>query len=224
MGHPVELQAIDGHRFQAWRADPPGKPKAGLVIVQEIFGLNEHVRKVADSYGYDGYLTLAPGLFDRIKPGIELGYSDDDIAKGRELRAKVPAEKAVNDIAACALALQRAGCVKVAVIGYCWGGTLAWLSATRITGLDACVSYYGGGVVQHLNETARCPVLFHFGETDASIPMSDVEKVGRALPDADLFVYPAGHGFNCEMRGSYDKASADKARERTKEFLRRYCG
>ena len=179
-----------------------------------MFGLNEHVRKTADSYGYDGYLTLAPALFDRIKPGIELGYTDDDIAKGREYRAKVPSEKAINDIAACALALQRAGCVKVAVIGYCWGGTLAWLAATRITGLDACVSYYGGGVVNHLEETARCPVLFHFGETDGSIPMSDV----------DLFVYPAGHGFNCEMRGSYDKASADKARERTKEFLRRYCG
>lgn len=219
MGHPIELQAVDGHRFQAWRADPPGKPKAGLVIVQEIFGLNEHVRKTADSYGYDGYLTLAPALFDRIKPGIELGYSEDDVAKGRDLRAKVPAEKALNDIAACALALQRAGCVKIAVIGYCWGGTLAWLSATRITGLDACVSYYGGAVVQHLNETARCPVLFHFGETDASIPMSDVEKVGRALPDADLFVYPAGHGFNCDEREDYDADCAALAWSRTVEFF-----
>ncbi|MBC8790579.1 MAG: carboxymethylenebutenolidase [Tagaea sp. CACIAM 22H2] len=224
MGHPIELQAADGHRFQAWRSDPPGKPKAGLVILQEIFGLNEHIRKTTDSYGYDGYLAIAPALFDRVTPGIELGYGEDDIAKGRDIRAKVPNDKAVTDVAACALALQRAGCTKIAVIGYCWGGTLAWLAAARVTGLDACISYYGGGVVQHLNETARCPVLFHFGETDHSIPMSDVEKIGRALPDADLFVYPAGHGFSCEARGAYDKPSADKARERTKEFLRRYAG
>ena len=224
MGHPIELTATDGHRFQAWRADPPGKPRAGLVIVQEIFGLNDHMRKVTDGFGYDGYLALCPALFDRVAPGIELGYTEDDIAKGREVRAKVPYPKALNDIAAAAAALQRAGCIKVAVIGYCWGGTLAWLAATRVTGINAAISYYGGGVAEHAQENPRCPVLFHFGETDASIPMSDVDKIGRMQPDTDLFVYPAGHGFSCDARGSYDKASSDKARERTREFLRRYAG
>ena len=224
MGHPIELTASDGHTFQAWRADPPGKPKAGIVVVQEIFGLNDHMRKVTEGFGYDGYLAIAPAIFDRVKPGIELGYTEDDIKQGRELRAKVPTHKALADIAACALALQRAGCIKIAVVGYCWGGTLAWLAATRVTGLNAAICYYGGGVAQHVEEPARCPVLFHFGETDASIPMTDVEKIGRYQPDTDLFVYPAGHGFACDARASYDKPSADKARERTREFLRRHAG
>jgi len=223
MGHPIELTASDGHSFQAWRADPPGKPKAGIVVVQEIFGLNDHMRKTTEGFGYDGYLAMCPALFDRVSPGIELGYTEDDIAKGREIRAKVPLPKALNDIAACAAALQRAGCLKVAVVGYCWGGTLAWLAATRVTGLNAAISYYGGGVAEHAEEMPRCPVLFHFGETDASIPMSDVDKIGRYQPDTDLFVYPAGHGFACDARASYDKASTEKARERTREFLRRYA-
>jgi carboxymethylenebutenolidase len=224
MGHPIELTASDGHTFQAWRADPPGKPKAGIVVVQEIFGLNDHMRKMTEGFGFDGYLAICPSLFDRVKPGIELGYGEDDVKQGREIRAKVPTHKALADIAACALALQRAGCIKIAVVGYCWGGLLTWLSATRITGLNAAIAYYGGGIVQHVEETARCPVLFHFGEQDAHIPMSDVEKIGRLQPDSDLFVYPAGHGFACDARGSYDKASADKARERTREFLRRHAG
>jgi len=224
MGHPIELTAVDGHTFQAWRADPPGKPKAGLVVLQEIFGVNEHMRKTTEAFGYDGYLAICPALFDRVERGVELGYGEDDIKAGRDIRAKVQTPKALADIAACAAALQRAGCIKIAVVGYCWGGTLAWLAATRITGLNAAISYYGGGVVQHAEEYARCPVLFHFGETDSSIPMSDVEKISRMQPDADLFVYQAGHGFSCDARASYDKPSADKARERTREFLRRHAG
>ncbi len=219
MGHPIELQAADGHKFQAWRSDPPGKPKAGLVILQEIFGLNEHIRKTTDSYGYDGYLAIAPALFDRVTPGIELGYGEDDIAKGRDIRAKVPNDRAVTDVAACALALQRAGCTKIAVIGYCWGGTLALLAALRL-GLPS-VSYYGARNLPFLDETPRAPVMFHFGDRDASIPPAMVQAHRDALPRMEVFTYPAGHGFNCDLRADYDPASARLARERTLDFFAR---
>lgn len=213
----IELTAADGHRLAAHRADPDGAPKGGIVVVQEIFGLNSHVRSVCDGFAADGWLAVAPALFDRKERGLELGYAPDDIPRGRDVAYAIPFDDALKDIDA-ALALVRAEAGSGAVVGYCWGGTLAWLSATRLSP-DAAVGYYGGGVAKHAGETPRCPTMLHFGETDHAIPLSDVEAVKAAHPGVPVHLYPAGHGFNCDQRGSYDAASARAARERTLAFL-----
>lgn len=219
----TELAATDGHRLQAWRAEPQGKPRGGLVVVQEIFGVNGHIRSVAEGFAAEGYLVLAPALFDRIGPGIELGYTPDDIARGRELKGELPVETALLDIAP-AIASLKADTAAVGVVGYCWGGQLSWASACRLEGLSAAVCYYGGGIAAMAEEQPKCPVMFHFGEHDKAIPMSDVEAIRAAHPEQTLHTYPADHGFNCDQRGSYDADSATLARERTISFLARHLG
>ncbi len=221
MGETVKLTADDGHNFDAYVARPAEQPKAGLVIIQEIFGVNSHIRGVADSYAAEGYLAVAPALFDRVDPGIELGYDKDDVTRGREIRGEIAAEQALADIAAAMGFVAGAG--KVGVVGYCWGGSLAWLAATRLNPA-AAVCYYGGDIHEHRNEQPTCPVMFHFGEEDAGIPMDQVKAIGEAQPHQELFTYPAGHGFNCDMRGSYHAESAEIARERTLAFLGRTLG
>jgi len=211
------LQAADGHRLAAYRATPAGKPRGALVVVQEIFGVNSHIRAVADGYAADGWLAVAPAMFDRVERGIELGYTPADIERGRELKGGCSNDHALLDIAAAVDSVRSAG--KVAVIGYCWGGTLAWLAACRQPGLSAAVSYYGGGVGELVDLTPRCPVLAHFGERDASIPLSVPEALRTAHPEVEIHIYPAGHGFNCDQRGSFDAASAKLARERSLAFL-----
>ena len=211
------LQAADGHRLAAYRATPAGKPRGALVVVQEIFGVNSHIRAVADGYAADGWLAVAPAMFDRVERGIELGYTPADIERGRELKGGCSNDHALLDIAAAVDTVRSAG--KVAVIGYCWGGTLAWLAACRQPGLSAAVSYYGGGIGELVDLTPRCPVLAHFGERDASIPLSVPEALRRAHPEVEIHIYPAGHGFNCDQRGSFDAASAKLARERSLAFL-----
>jgi carboxymethylenebutenolidase len=223
MGEVVTLTAEDGFRLSAYRATPAGSPRGGLVVVQEIFGVNRHVKRVADGYAADGYAVVAPALFDRVEPGFETGYAPADIERGRSIRAKIAWDTMLSDVRAAVAELARAG-HKVGVVGYCMGGSVAWLSATRIDGLAAAVGYYGGAVAEHAEERPRCPVMLHFGETDASIPKEHYEKVIRLHPGVPVHVYPAGHGFNCDERASYDEASARLARERTLEFLRPHVG
>jgi carboxymethylenebutenolidase len=222
MGQLITLTASDGKSISAWRAAPSGPSRGGLIVCQEIFGVNSHIRSVCEGFAADGYDVIAPAFFDRTETGIELGYTSDDVNRGRGLMSKVPLADALLDVRAALAVLAPAG--RVGIVGYCWGGTVAWAAATRIEGVACSVPFYGGGIAGLAGETARCPVEMHFGETDHAIPMSDVEKVKEAQPGITVHVYPAGHGFNCDQRGSYHEASAQLSRERTLAFLRRYVG
>ena len=219
MGEFTTLMARDGHEFNAWLAAPPqgqGSACGAVVIAQEIFGVNRHIRRVTDEYAAAGYVVIEPCLFDRIRRGIELGYSEKEVQEGRGYRVQIPKEKTLLDLAACINVVRHSG--RVAMIGYCWGGTLAYLGACELP-LSCAVSYYGGQIKDHLSKSPRRPVMYHFGEKDPYIPMSDVEKIRAADPGGIFHTYPADHGFNCEERGSYDAASAQLARERTLAFL-----
>ncbi len=216
----ISLTAADGHRLAAYRTGPQQADRA-LVVVQEIFGVNRHMRNVADAFAAEGYAVIAPALFDRVGPGIELGYDPADVARGRELRGKIDDGLTVLDILAAAAALPRG--VKRGIVGYCWGGTVAWHGATRTSAFSAASGWYGGGVAASKDALARCPVQLHFGETDASIPMTDVEAVRAAQPGVELHVYPgAGHGFACDERGSYSAKDAALAQKRTLEFFAKH--
>ena len=216
------LQAADGHRLAAYRAAPSGKPRGALVVLQEIVGVNSHIRAVVDGYAADGWLAVAPAMFDRVERGVEIGYAPADIERGRQLKGGCSNDHALLDIAAAVDSVRAAG--RVAVIGYCWGGTLAWLAACRQPGLAAAVSYYGGGIGELVDLTPRCPVLAHFGDRDASIPLTVVDALRAAHPEVEIHVYPAGHGFNCDQRGSFHEPSAKQARERSLEFFRKHVG
>ncbi|MGI4950251.1 MAG: dienelactone hydrolase family protein [Janthinobacterium lividum] len=211
----IQLTSKDGHSFSAYQAGPQDTGPA-LVVVQEIFGVNSHIRRVCDRFAAAGFRVIAPALFDRATPGSELGYTEADVAKGLELRARVPEEKALLDIETAAATLGGA----VGIVGYCWGGTLAWLGATRSSSFKAAVGWYGGGIAATCTETPRCPVQLHFGATDHGIPLADVDKIRAAQPAVDVFVYEgAGHGFGCDERGSYDAAAYDTAHARTLAFF-----
>ena len=217
MGEFTTLMARDGHEYNAWLAAPTGPVRGAVVICQEIFGVNHHIRGVADGYAAAGYVTIAPCLFDRIRRGIELGYAEKDTQEGRGYRLRIPKEKTLLDIGSSINVVKHAG--RVAVIGYCWGGTLAYLAACDLA-VSCAVSYYGAQIAkEHLGKSPRRPVMYHFGENDPSIPPSDVDKIRAADPNGIFHVYPADHGFNCEARGAYDPASAQLARERTLAFL-----
>jgi carboxymethylenebutenolidase len=221
-GTTIELQAADGHRYAAYVAAPAGTPRGGLVVAQEIFGVNSHIRAVADGYAADGYLTIAPALFDRVERGVEIGYAPADIQRGMAIRQQLGNERPLADIAAAIARVAAAG--KVGIVGYCYGGLLAWLAASKVDGLAAAIAYYGGGVPEHKDLVPRCPVLMHFGERDTHIPLPGVEALRQAQPGAEIHLYPAGHGFNCDQRGAYDAAAAGLARERSLVFLRRHVG
>jgi carboxymethylenebutenolidase len=218
MGEFTTLMARDGHEFNAWLTPPTGAARGALVIAQEIFGVNHHIRKVADGFAADGYLVIAPCLFDRIRRGIELDYSEKSTQEGRGYRLQIPKEKTVLDLGASINVVKHAG--RVAVVGYCWGGTLAYLAACDLPVVCA-VSYYGGQIAKdHLDKHPKRPVLYHFGEKDPYIPASDIEKIRAADPNGIVHLYPADHGFNCDERASYDAPSANLARERTLSFLK----
>lgn len=223
MGETINLTAEDGHRLSAYHATPAGTPRGGLVLAQEIFGVNHHIRNVCDAFAADGYEVIAPALFDRVERGFETGYTQADVERGRMVRGKLQLDDAVADVRAAVTELQKTG-RKVGVVGYCFGGTMAWLAATRIDGVAAAVGYYGGGIADTAAEQPKCPVMLHFGETDASIPKEHYEKVQRFHPTVPVHVYPAGHGFSCDERGSYHEPSARQARERTLEFFRTHVG
>jgi len=222
MGERIELTAADGFRLSAYRADPAGMPRGGLVVAQEIFGVNSHIRGVCDGFAADGYVAIAPALFDRYERDVDIGYTPADVARGRELKARAKADAALLDVDAARAAVAGAG--KVGIVGYCWGGYLAWIAAARVTGFACAVPYYGGGMTDAIAEQPKCPVMAHFGERDAMIPAAGVAVLAAAHPSAQVFLYPADHGFNCDQRGAYDAAAASLARERTLAFLRRHIG
>jgi carboxymethylenebutenolidase len=222
MGNFIDLKSADGFVFPAYVAQPAGQPKGGVVVLQEIFGVNSHIRSVADRYASDGYLAVAPATFHRVKQGVELGYTQDDMAAGQALKAAVealPVPGVMPDIQAAIDHAARAG--KVGIVGYCWGGLLTWRAACLLNGLAAASPYYGGGMTTP-DEAARrpkVPVLAHFGDQDHWIPLNSVEAFKKAHPEVQVEVYHANHGFNCDQRGSYDAAATKLARERTLAFF-----
>lgn len=227
MGDITTLQAADGHTFPAYVAQPAGAPRGGVVVLQEIFGVNSHIRDVADGYAKEGYLAVAPSTFHRVKAGVELGYSPDDMSAGIALKGQVealPALGVLSDIQAAIDHAAQAG--KVGIVGYCWGGLLTWRAACLLKGLSAAVPYYGGGSTtpEEIARTPRVPVLAHFGARDHWIPLDGVQALQKAHPAVQVQVYAADHGFNCNRRGSYDAAAASLARERTLAFFAQHLG
>ena len=222
MGDRIELTAADGFALSAYRANPVGTPRGGLVVAQEIFGVNSHIRAVCDGFAADGYVALAPALFDRYERSVDIGYTPTDVAKGRELKGLAQTDAALRDITAARDAL--AGVGKIGVIGYCWGGFIAWMAAARIPGFACAVPYYGGGMLDAVGERPKCPVMAHFGERDSVLPVDGVKRFAAAHPEVEVFIYAADHGFNCDQRGSYDAVAAALARERTLQHFRRWLG
>jgi carboxymethylenebutenolidase len=220
LGKHLTLTAADNHSLGAYRADPAGKPKGAMVVVQEIFGVNSHIRNVCDRLAAEGYVAVAPALFDRFVRDFQSGYSPDEVAHARTFIAKIEWPKILLDIQAALDEVKPAG--PLGVIGFCLGGSAAFLSATRLDGLKAAVAFYGGQIVKFADEKPKCPVQMHFGETDASIPMSDVDIVKEKRPDCEIYTYPAGHGFNCDERASFHKPSATLAWERTLALLAKH--
>ena len=219
MGQMLKLTTADGFILDAYRADPTGTPKGAILVIQEIFGVNSHIRNVTDGFAAEGYVAIAPAIFDRSEHGIELGYDQPGIDAGLKARAAIPIENTLADLQAAIDAVASVG--KVGIVGYCWGGTLAFVAASKLSGLSAAVGYYGGMIASTFHEDEpKIPTILHFGETDHGIPLTDVQKIMDRYPELPVHIYPAGHGFNCDQRGSYDKASAELALTRTLEFFR----
>jgi carboxymethylenebutenolidase len=223
MGSMIELKAADGHQLAAYRAAPAGKPRGGVVVIQEIFGVNSHIKSVADGYAADGYLAIAPAMFDRLQRGYDTGYSQPEIQAGIEVMQKLDWKNTLLDVDAAVKEAAKAG--KVGIVGYCWGGTVSWVAAARASGLACSAPYYGGGMPGFMSETPKVPTLCHFGELDQSPTLEQSRAIAKAHPEITAHFYPgAGHGFNCDQRGSYHAASAKLARQRTLEFFRKHLG
>lgn len=229
MGQWVDLTSDDGFIFPAWLARTDGAPRGAVVVLQEIFGVNSHIRAVAERFAARGYLAVAPSTFARVQAAVDLGYGEANRKTGMALKAAVeglPAPGVMPDIQAAIDYAARLGGRKVGVVGYCWGGLLAWRAACLADGLSAAVPYYGGGITTAIEvaRRPRVPVLAHFGERDHWITQNGVRAFAQAHPEVQVYVYPADHGFNCDQRDSYDQASALNARERTMAFLARHVG
>jgi carboxymethylenebutenolidase len=223
MGAELRLVASDRHELGAYRADPSGDPRGGVVVLQEIFGVNDHIRDVCDRFASDGYAAIAPALYDRSsQKNVKLGYTKEDIEVGRKLREEFSWDETMLDVNAAAEVLRADG-LKVGTVGYCWGGSVSFLSAVRLS-IDAAVVYYGGQIKPYIGESANCPLMMHFGRKDASIPLADVEALGKAYPDASIYLYDADHGFNCDRRASFDPEASALAKERTLAFFERCLG
>ena len=223
MGEAISLRARDGHVLSAYEVRPDAPPRGGLLLLQEIFGVTGHIRRVCDGYAAQGYHVVAPVLFDRIRPATELGYSKEDAATGRDLRSRISWEQVFADVAAAQAQLSGSG--RIAALGYCWGGTIAWRSAGHVEGIAGAVCYYPTQIGPHVAEKPRCPVLMHFGESD---PIATLEHAGqlRAAQGAQLEiqVYPVSHGFNCDEIPAFDAPSAALALRRSLDFLRTHVG
>jgi carboxymethylenebutenolidase len=219
MTEHVTLKAEDGHKLDAYVAKPAGEPIAGLVVIQEVFGVNAHIRSVTDGWAKDGFLAVAPALFDRIERGVDLKYEGEGMQKAMSLRPKLNTDNMLKDTAAAIEYARKETGRKTGIIGYCLGGSIAWLAACRLN-VDAAVGYYGGNIAQHASEQPKCPVMLHFGKKDAHIPAEAIEKIREAYPEVPIYLYDAGHGFNCDARSSYEPASAKLARERSLPFLK----
>lgn len=222
MGKTIRLTAADGFELSAYRADPEGKFRGNIVLFQEIFGVNSHVRRVCDRFAQEGYSVIAPALFDRVERNVELDYKPESTPKGRALRGQLGWDAPLLDATAAYEALKDGK--RVGVVGYCWGGSLAWLSATRLPFVNAAIAYYGGQIVPFCKEQPCCPVMLHFGERDALIPATDVEQIRAAQPAALIHVYPADHGFNCDERASFDAEASALAWSRTLAFFGEHVG
>jgi len=220
MAH-LQLRAADGHTFSAYLAKPEGAIRGGVVVVQEIFGVTGHIERVADQYAAQGYLSIAPALFDRQQRGVNLPYDDGGVAKGFALAQKADPAGLLADLTASIYAVAHGR--PVGMVGYCWGGAVVYRAGCK-TNIAAGVVYYGGGITRLLDDTPRCPMLFHFGEQDAHIPLSDVEKIRAAFPEGKYHLYAAGHGFNCPARDSFNAAAAHLAFGRTLDFFRKHVG
>ena len=218
MGQNIELSAGDGHRLDAYMSGAAA-PRGGIVVIQEIFGVTRHIRAVADQYAAAGFTAIAPALFDRVERNVDVPYTD--MAKGYGYMQQLKNEQVMLDVQAAISRLGAAG--KVGVVGYCWGGTMAYLAAARLE-VGAAVAYYGGGIDKYTAEKPRCPIMFHFGEKDAHIPLSTVEKIKAQVPEGIFHLYPADHGFNCTDRASFEPASAKLALQRSLEFFHRHVG
>ena len=223
MGQMIDLETQDGQTISAYRAEPEGEPRGGLVVIQEIWGVNSHIRSVADGYAAEGYLVIAPAIFDRIERGVTMDeYTQETMQKGFGYMQKVDEDKALLDIRAAVETAAGAG--NVGVVGFCFGGRMTWLSASRIDGIAAAVPYYGGGVPDLASEQPKCPVVLHFGEQDQHIPVASVEEFKKVHPSLPVHIYDADHGFNCDQRDSYNAAASKLARERTLELLHQHVG
>ena len=221
MGKQFTLTTTDKHQLGAYRADPQGKAKGGMVVVQEIFGVNHHIRAVCDHLAGLGYAAVAPAVFDRFARDFESGYTPDEIAHARSLLGNLNWEHMMADVSAAKEELKGAG--PVGVIGFCMGGTAAFLAACRIPGLAASVAFYGGQIGKFADEKPKCPLQMHFGEKDESIPMNVVAEIKAKQPQAETYVYPdAPHGFSCDERASYRKEASDLAWSRTVDFLNKH--
>ena len=218
MGDLIELGASDGFELNAYVAQPDGHVKGAVLVIQEIFGVNSHIREVCNGYAGEGYVALAPCIFDRVEKGIELGYEEDDLVAGVEIaRGKLKTEEVMLDIKAGVAYLQQFG--EVGVVGYCFGGLMAWMSANQLDGIKCVSGYYGGGIAASVELVPRVPTILHFGNLDAHIPLTDVQKVIDAHPAVQVFVYDADHGFNCDQRSSFNDSAATLARQRTLDFF-----
>jgi carboxymethylenebutenolidase len=222
LGKQFSLVAADSFKLGAYRADPSGPSKGGVVVIQEIFGVNHHIKAVCDRFAAQGYVSVAPAIFDRYTPNFETGYSPAEIEHARQYIGKLDFGKVLADTQAAIDSVKSAG--KVGIVGYCLGGSVAFVSACKLNGLACAIGYYGGMVAKNADEKPKVPTMLHFGETDHSIPMSDVEVVKKKRPDVDTYVYPAGHGFSCDERASFHEASHKQALERTLGLLKKNVG
>jgi carboxymethylenebutenolidase len=219
--HWETLMARDGHEFGAWLSKPADAPRGAVVVLQEIFGVNPHIRSVADRFAAAGYLAIAPALFDRVDRGRELGYTPDDVQRGLGLRLQVTLDQSLLDIGAAVNVVKHAG--RVATIGYCWGGQLSWVCASALQ-VNAAIGYYASRIWEQIDRTPACPVLLHFGTQDLGIPVAEVNRVHERHPAAEVHFYEANHGFACDARASFDAPSTALAWERTQAFLQKHIG
>lgn len=213
----IKLRASDGHEFDAHRVDPLGPSRGGVVVVQEIFGVNRHIRAVAARFAAAGFSAIAPSLFDRIERGVELGYDQPGFARGRELVGRLEMPLVLADLQAAIDALQDVG--KVGAVGYCWGGAVVWLAASRVERLSAAVSYYGSRILSYMDERPRVPTMLHVGQADASLPIEKVRELGRRYPELAIHEYEAGHGFDCDHRADFDSTASAHAMTRSLAWL-----
>lgn len=216
----IELTAADSHKFSAYRTDPADAPKGAVVVLQEPYGVNSHIRKIADSFATEGYVAIAPSLFDRVQAGVELGYGENDLSTGLDIARQVEMQSSLGDIQAAVDAIKDVG--KVAIVGYGWGGNLAYIAANRVSGIACAIGYYGPGIVDNPREKRKIPTLLHFAENDALIPLTQVVQFRAYRPDVSAFTYPAVHGFNCDERESYDESAAVAALDRTLFWISQY--
>lgn len=213
----IELRASDGHPFHAHRVDPLGERHGGVVVVQEIFGVNRHMRGVAARFASAGWSAIVPAFFDRVERGVELGYGPDDFTKGRELVGKLQISDVMLDLQAAIDSLATEG--KVGIVGYCWGGAVVWLGAARLERHRAAVSYYGSRIVNYVDERPRVPTMLHVGRRDASLPIEKVREIGARYPELAIHEYDAGHGFDCDHRADFDSTASAHAMTRTLAWL-----